>query len=1624
MRQGTRAVAWVAAMAVAAGALAADWPTYRHDVSRSGVSPEPVRTPLSPCWVYRPAHGPQPAWGKPNPRQVGGWFGLVEGPRMRFDTAFHPVVAGGTLYFGSSADGKVYAIDVATGQVRWSFATLGPVRLAPTVVGGRLYVGSDDGVVYCLTASDGSEVWRFRAAPNDRKVLGSGKMISLWPVRTGVLVDGGVAYFAAGIFPAEGVYLYAVNADDGKLLWCNDQGGGAPQSRISPQGYLLASESRLFVPMGRVPPAAYDRKSGKLLYEAYFGHRIGGTTAALAGGQIVTGTEEMLAYDQGSRAKSAWFDAHRIALTDDTVVTLNGREMAAFDRARYPKDSLKRQGLLDKRLRQARSLSAARRTERQREATVRKDEKQLEALDKQIAEVGDKNAAKLAELKAQRRTLAARLASDRKALEAARRATAGQQKATDALNASIQKIDDAIAAATRWRLATQCDEALILAGGTAIAGGKGQVVAVDGAGKQTWTAKVDGSADGLAAAGGRLFVSTDTGAIYCFGPQGSKPLGEIKQAVNPSPFPRDELTPVFEAAAEHIVRTTGITRGYCMVIGTNTGRLAWELARRTELQFCCVCPSAERVAAAKKAFDAAGLYGSRITVQQVDFKRVPFSDYFANLIVSEGPLTKNKMPFDVREVIRVLKPLGGTICLGQPAAAKGKMPPLSAAMLQKWIDGAKVEGAKVTEDGGSVWLTYTRGALPGAGSWTHQYAEPGNTTCSDDVRARCPLGVLWFGYPGPGKMAERHRRPESPLAINGRLFVLGEGEATRIGAGPNALMAYDAYNGLALWERKIPGALRTVLSHDGGCMAANDDSLFVAARDKCLRLDQATGKTTFTYSLPAASDSGARAWGYVATVGDLLYGTSTARGRVGDCLFALDIATGKLRWKLDAPSILQGAIAIGEGKVFLASSGVSDAQRKQALDEMAERLKTLKGAELKAAQKRLAKPVVQLITCLDAETGKAVWAKPLEVTEASGGAYWSSLGSIYNDGVLVLFGVFSDGHYWKQFFAGQFGRRRVIALSAKDGGELWTRHIGYRVRPIVVGDTLHAEPWAFDLRTGKQKMRTNPITGHKEIWQFARPGHHCGCPAASPNIMLFRSYTLAWYDLVGDYGTQHFGSVRTGCWINFIPANGLLMVPEGGSGCMCPFPISTTVVFTNRQESRQWAYYSQPGALTPVKRLALNLGAPGDRRGPGGALWLGYPRPGGSLVLRFKVDLSYFPGWSTFRHDPARLRIEGTDKPWVFRSGVLGLKKCQIPVMGAEDGRARFTVRLAFADLDQGQPGVRVFDIKLQGKTVAEGFDVAAAAGGQNKAVVKEFKGIECDGKLTIELVPKAPKPEPRQLPVLQGVDIEREAVLSIGFAVPSFVLNDLEPQQAGEVRIANHKDGDFVGTLRIESPAGFAVTPAETPIKLAFGERTTVPLKAVVAKKGKRGTVAATVKLVRRDGGVECERKATIEYLGALGRAVIKVAEDAWVGKSIPDANRGDTPNLLVDGGDRQMGDRSHHITYLKFPLAIPGKVTKATLRLYNAGNPTGHSGRVCLLAEPWSEKKITYNNRPKPGTELVRIGPVKSKQVVELTLNPAVLEGKKELSLVIDPINCDGVDYIAREAGKPAELVVEYQR
>ena len=148
----------------AASAPGADWPTYQHDFKRSGGTEEQLALPLAVKWQFQPRYAPNPAWSD-DPSVINPYSGRWGRQRglyaniLDFDFAFHPVEAGGSVYFGSSADHRVFCLDAASGAVRWTFSTEGAVRMAPSVWENKVYAGSDDGYVYCLAADGGKLLW-------------------------------------------------------------------------------------------------------------------------------------------------------------------------------------------------------------------------------------------------------------------------------------------------------------------------------------------------------------------------------------------------------------------------------------------------------------------------------------------------------------------------------------------------------------------------------------------------------------------------------------------------------------------------------------------------------------------------------------------------------------------------------------------------------------------------------------------------------------------------------------------------------------------------------------------------------------------------------------------------------------------------------------------------------------------------------------------------------------------------------------------------------------------------------------------------------------------------------------------------------------------------------------------------------------------------------------------------------------------------------------------------------------------------------------------------------------------------------------------------------------------------
>ena len=230
---------------------------WRHDAGRTAASPGTLPEALEVIWS-RDLPASEPAY---------------QDARLQFDRVAEPIVVGKRLIVGSNSTDRVAAFDTETGELIWEFATNGPVRFAPLGGEGRVIFGSDDGCVYCLKLRDGSLVWKKRAVPSERLVLGNQRLISVWPIRGGPVLQEGKVYFTAGVWPLEGTFIFCVDAKTGDTIWRNDSSaylyGIHPHNAeayggVAPQGYLLLDGEDLVVPCSQAYPARFNPETGEL----------------------------------------------------------------------------------------------------------------------------------------------------------------------------------------------------------------------------------------------------------------------------------------------------------------------------------------------------------------------------------------------------------------------------------------------------------------------------------------------------------------------------------------------------------------------------------------------------------------------------------------------------------------------------------------------------------------------------------------------------------------------------------------------------------------------------------------------------------------------------------------------------------------------------------------------------------------------------------------------------------------------------------------------------------------------------------------------------------------------------------------------------------------------------------------------------------------------------------------------------------------------------------------------------------------------------------------------------------------------------------------------------------------
>lgn len=556
------------------------------------------------------------------------------------------------------------------------------------------------------------------------------------------------------------------------------------------------------------------------------------------------------------------------------------------------------------------------------------------------------------------------------------------------------------------------------------------------------------------------------------------------------PFPKDASA---AAEAERILRLSGVTNGYALIFEDGGGRLAVELARRSNLIVVGVSDDADAVQRGRQRLLKAGVYGPRVTLRQAAKGALPFPDYCFNLVVSQG------------QGKRHVRPAGGVMIAGDEK--------------------------------------YVRPTLEGAGSWTHMYGDAGQTANSHDQLLSGTTGesieVQWFGLPGPDAMIDRLGRNQGPLSYQGRLFTQGD----------NRLIVQDSYNGRILWSLEIPGLRRTNVKVDTSKSCLDEEACYLAIRDRCWKLDVATGRLLAAYPVSPQPEAGLD-WGFVASDRHLLFGSAVRSGSsfsdfhgpdkwydklLGDgtekvcseTLFALDKDSETRLWTYQRGAILNATISLGDGRVFFLES-----RHPKVVDYDGGRI----------GMPELYEDLY--LVALNQESGSVVWEKPVQ--------YGSRPTVLYlchaKDTIVVQSSLPDDKTY------------NLFTYEAGDGAELWQHKYPWRrsdhghhvQHPVIAGDRLIAQPEFFELRTGR-KLGDTPER------------RKCSTMTGAANLLHYRDY----YDEVWDLNTgetSEWKGLRSGCWLGIVSADGLILSSESGGGCSCNFPIQLSIGYRTKND--------------------------------------------------------------------------------------------------------------------------------------------------------------------------------------------------------------------------------------------------------------------------------------------------------------------------------------------------------------------------------------------------------------------------------------------------------------------------
>ena len=1113
-----------------------DWATFKKDTYRSANARVylDLKT-LGKAWEHK-APQPVPAWYGPAKEDAYAVSGPL--PSMRdYDVSYYPIVVGNKLFYGSSSDNALHCLDARTGAEKWTYVTGGPIRIAPTYYKGNIYVGSDDGYAYCLDAADGTLVWKYCPSdPNFRKIFQNNYFISYFPIRTGILVEEGIAYFGASLLPWRPSYFCAVNAKNGK----RDMAGTYVRkiNDLTLEGAMASTGSKIIQPQGRIAPVFFDKKTGQNK----------GQISGAGGCFVLVTPEKNVIHAQTSRNKTmvesilnkegeyvgekrrnrnanfmSFKGGKEIIVQDSLSFILTDNAISAFNRNTQKILWLKRN-------------PAAHRIIFSGDALYVGGVNRVYAIHPQNGET-------IWQHQVQGTVYA--LVAARGALYA----TTGEgfmycfQKGLSKNNpfyknkhllAQIEKVTP-----PKKQISTVKDR---FVAGPFITPVSPTSVLIDfilespasakifwyqndreitvfGDSKNTKRHRVlitnvqkDFKYKFQIKMGARLGTMYDYDNFFNHNkPTEITEIGKVESFIE-----KEKDNPVLKIFLETL-KNNVLKKGVGIFVGAANADEAFKLAQQTNLKIFVMDTNKKAVALLKNKWIHSKMYGTKITALAVqDFKKIPITSYLADFVWMDTSLETA-----ADEVIRITKPKGIIYW------DSNQKPDVFASAKRGWQLNFESSGTLIKRD------------IENAGAWTHQYGTADNTAFAGEgsfwgATATDDFQVQWMGRPGPRFLTDRSGRKPSPLAAAGKMFVQGK----------ESIVCVDVYNGTPYWSKDIPEMIRMNVHHDCSNWATDDTHLYVAHHQNILKINHENGNIDTIIPVPQSKKE-MKDWGYIAVLENIFVGSANEKGAaytdyhggygwydavsgqanhivMSDKLFAKDKKTNQTLWTYKRPKrwILNPTITIAHNKISF-------------IETRNKRFKLKKGRGDEAVYKQ------NYLVTLDALTGKILWQRKVQHEPGISAYYMAG-----NEKYRVVVSSKKPNYY-------------IYTYDAKTGKMIWKaqqkwtsdNHGAHLSRPAILNEKLIVKPAMYHLKTGKLSKQKIP-----------KAGHGCASYALSEQSIFYRGGSLTQFNFDTDVFSK-WERIRTGCWVSTVPAQGMVLSPEGSGGCSCGNWLETSIVF-------------------------------------------------------------------------------------------------------------------------------------------------------------------------------------------------------------------------------------------------------------------------------------------------------------------------------------------------------------------------------------------------------------------------------------------------------------------------------